>query len=402
MWARRRIDIGWADLGFGLFRCIWPGKPCRAWIEAQWAGDAPALACLSVRTGFDLLLEALQLPAGTEVLMSAVNVPAMFRLVEEHGLTPVPLDVDGDHLRPSAQAVRAAITPRTRMVVVAHLFGTKADLADIATLARAHRLLLVEYHAQAFAGMAAELPATADAALWSFGPIKAATALGGGVVAMRDAALAARMRVIETGRSPQSRWRYMLRIAKYAVLKALSYRVPFGMVVRSLEWVRRDYDAWLKARVRSFNEATLLADVRQRPCTPMLALLARRLRHYRSTPAHRRRGRWLVDAFGGVPVVGAGAAWQGFDLLALRVPDPAHAVTTLRRAGFDAGVRGNLAVCPVRDGMCNPVRAERLLEEAVFVPFYAAMPDRELRRLSEVVVSLKRGGDYDAASRTAP
>ena len=53
-----------------------------------------AIVFLSVRTGWDLLLTALALPAGSEVVTSAVTIPDMVRIIEHHGLTPVPVDVD--------------------------------------------------------------------------------------------------------------------------------------------------------------------------------------------------------------------------------------------------------------------------------------------------------------------
>ncbi|HCK72012.1 MAG TPA: aminotransferase DegT, partial [Planctomycetaceae bacterium] len=50
--------------------------------------------CLSVRTGFDLLFQALNLPAGSEVLVSALTIDGMLRVIEEHDLVAVPVDLD--------------------------------------------------------------------------------------------------------------------------------------------------------------------------------------------------------------------------------------------------------------------------------------------------------------------
>ena len=296
MWVRRRLDIGWGDLLYARLRCALPASErdrarARARIEAPWAGDTQALVCLSVRTGFDLLLRALDLPKGSEVLMSAINVPGMFRLVAEHGLTPIPLDVDSDSLRPSADQMRRVLTPRTRMVVVAHLFGTRLDLSDLRTLAEQHGLLVVEDLAQAFDGVPSALPSGCDVALWSFGPIKRATALGGAVVAVRDPALAERMRGIEAGYAMQSRWRYRLRVAKYAGLKVMSYRLPFRALVKCLTLTGHDHDAWLQRRVRSFDAASFPDALRRRPCAPLLGVLNLRLRRFDLSVAARQRER---------------------------------------------------------------------------------------------------------------
>ena len=386
MWVRRRLDIGWSDLAFGLWRCVFPGENRRFAIERAWAGDAPVLVCLSVRTGFDLCLQALELPRGSEILMSAVNVPAMFRLVEEHGLVPVPLDIDAGGLRPALADVRQAMTPRTRAIVVAHLFGTRAEVDDIAALARERDVLLIEDHAQAFSGVPDTAPATADVALWSFGPIKAATALGGAVVTVRSRRLIERMRDIESGYPVQPRIRYVLRLLKYAMLKAASYRFPFGVLVRVLSWVGVDHDAWLNTRVRSFGDAALLSALRQRPRGSLLALLDRRLRDFDATCVARRRRRGLefermIQGYASVP--GATAAWRGFDLFPVRVADTARLLAALRCHGFDAGTGGNLVVLGAHG--VGPASARRMLKNTVFIPVCAAMPDGELRRLADVI-----------------
>lgn len=387
MWVRRRIDIRWSDLAFGLWRCFVPGGSRRAAIERAWSGDAHALACLSVRTGFDLCLQALEFPRGSEILMSAVNVPAMFRLVEEHGLVPVPLDIDSEGLRPTLADVRHAITPRTQAIVIAHLFGTRADLDDIAALARERGVVMIEDHAQAFCGVPETAPASADVALWSFGPIKTATAFGGAVVTARSRQLVERMRTIEGAYRVQPRNRYALRLLKYAMLKVASYRFPFGVLVRALSCFGIDTDAWLNVRVRSFGDAGLVSALRQRPSGSLFALLDRRLRDFDVAEAARRRRRGLdfeemIRGYARVP--GAAAAWRGFDLFPVRVANTARLLAALRRRGFDAGTRGNLVVLDAENGV-GPASARELLENAVFIPFYAAMPDRELHRLAHVI-----------------
>ena len=396
MWVRRRIDIRWSDLAFGLWRCFVPGESRRTAIEQSWSRDASAVVCLSVRTGFDLCLQALEFPKGSEILMSAVNVPAMFRLVEEHGLVPVPLDIDAASLRPTVEDVRKAVTPRTRAIVVAHLFGTRVDLGDVATLAREGGLVLIEDHAQAFSGVPDAASSSADVALWSFGPIKVATALGGAIAAARDPQLMGRMRAIESTYPVQRRTRYALRLLKYATLKAVSYRFPFGVLMRVLSWAGVDTDAWLNARVRSFGDTAPLSALRRRPSASLLALLDRRLRTFDAAgvACRRRRGLALERTIEGhARVPGAAATWCGFDLFPVRVANTARLLAALRRHGFDAGTRGNLVVLDAEKGV-DPASARELLENTVFIPFYAAMPDRELRRLAHVIKA-DHGGQND-------
>lgn len=63
------------------------------------------LHCLSVRTGFDQLLHALNLPAGSEILVSDISIQHMFSIIAAHGLIAVPLSLDKHTLQVSAEQV---------------------------------------------------------------------------------------------------------------------------------------------------------------------------------------------------------------------------------------------------------------------------------------------------------
>src|SRR5690606_8136562 len=76
MLPRGKLDIGWADLGVAARACLQMGDRGAAQrrVAAAWSDAGEALACLSVRSGFDLLLQALALPAGSEILVSAITI----------------------------------------------------------------------------------------------------------------------------------------------------------------------------------------------------------------------------------------------------------------------------------------------------------------------------------------
>jgi dTDP-4-amino-4,6-dideoxygalactose transaminase len=61
-------------------------------------------------------LQVKQYPNGTEVIMSAVNIPDMVRIVKEHGLVPVPFDVDPRTMEPSSpEELKKLISPKVRI-----------------------------------------------------------------------------------------------------------------------------------------------------------------------------------------------------------------------------------------------------------------------------------------------
>jgi dTDP-4-amino-4,6-dideoxygalactose transaminase len=182
MYSRKRFDIGWGDLAAGLAGCATThGRRRAAERIERWfdGGKGDALACLSVRSGLDLYLEVLALPAGTEVLMSALTIPDMARVIEKHGLLVVPVDVDSATLAPCPEAWKRAAGPKARLAILAHLFGTRVPLDPLVELRKERGILVLEDCAQAFTGPDWKGDPRADVSMFSFGPIKTATALGG-------------------------------------------------------------------------------------------------------------------------------------------------------------------------------------------------------------------------------
>ena len=244
MWVRKRIDVRWSDLAIGLSRCVRPGDRTQTVhrLEQLWSSDGSAFACLSVRSGFDLLFQALNLPPGSEVVMSAVTIPDMPRIVREHGLHVIPVDLDMERMAPDLDLLKAAISPRTKVIVIAHLFGGKVDLAPIAQLAKQHQILLVEDCAQAFVSAKENGHPQADVSMFSFGPIKTNTALGGALFRVKRPELLKGMRELHETWPTQGRFTFARRLLKYAFVQVLSTRMIAGTVAGALRMVGRDHD----------------------------------------------------------------------------------------------------------------------------------------------------------------
>ncbi|MBV9786555.1 MAG: DegT/DnrJ/EryC1/StrS aminotransferase family protein [Chloroflexi bacterium] len=289
MIPRGTPDIGWSDLAFGLLRSCWPDHPAatQSRIEQRWSSARDTLACLSVRSGFDLLLQAAAWPAGSKVLVSAVTIPDMIALLAQHGLVPVPIDLDPETLAVDLDQLRQAIGPGTRAILVAHLFGSRMDLAPLVAIAREHGLFVIEDCAQAYDGRYRGDPGS-DARLWSFGPIKTQTALGGAIVQLNDPALLQRMRRIQSSYPRQRRSQFARRVLLMAALKFLARPRRFALFVALCRLRQRDHDRLLYTAVRGFAGRDLLARLRHQPCAPLLRLLERRLRHADAEHVTRR------------------------------------------------------------------------------------------------------------------
>ena len=230
--------------------------------ERLWSESGEAVACLSVRSGFDLLLSSLRLPAGSEVLMSALTVPDMPRIARHHGLIPVPVDLVENGCTPSLESLRQSVTPATRLLVVAHLFGTRIDMDPILEFARQHRLWVIEDCAQAYHGRPYRGHRDSDAALFSFGPIKTATALGGGIIRLKTPELADRLRQIQQSYPVQSRCSYLCRLLKYSTFKTLAARPLFTVIVLVCRALGIGPDALVSGAARNFPVEDLFDHLR--------------------------------------------------------------------------------------------------------------------------------------------
>ena len=107
---------------------------------------------IPVGNGTDALqiaLMALNLKPGDEVITPTFTFIATAEVVAVLGLKPVVVDVDWDTMNISVEAIKKAITPRTKVIVPVHLFGQCADMEAIMSIAREHNLYVVEDACQA-------------------------------------------------------------------------------------------------------------------------------------------------------------------------------------------------------------------------------------------------------------
>lgn len=168
---------------------------------ARLSGAKHGIACASGTDALLVPLRALGLKPGDEVIAPAFTFFATAGAIHNAGGRPVFVDIESDTFNINPAAVEAAITPRTRAIVLVHLFGQMADVGALAALARKHDLMLVEDAAQAI-GARRQVDGTWRAAgelgtvgSFSFFPTKNLGAWGdGGMMVAQDDALADRLR----------------------------------------------------------------------------------------------------------------------------------------------------------------------------------------------------------------
>lgn len=171
--------------------------------ESAWAAFTGSTHAIGVASGTDalqLILRALGIGAGDEVITVANSFIATAQAISHAGARPVLVDCRLEDYLIDPAAVSAAITPRTRAIIPVHLYGQPADMDTLAALADRRGLALIEDAAQAHGATLADgrhCGSLGVAAAFSFYPGKNLGAFGdGGAVCTRDDALAQRMRLL--------------------------------------------------------------------------------------------------------------------------------------------------------------------------------------------------------------
>ncbi len=399
MYVRKRFDIGWASLLAGVGYLVRSGRraDCERAVEEAFAGEGPALACLSVRSGFDVFLSSVGWAKGSEVIMTAVTIPAMGEIVAHYGFVAVGVDVDTRSVRPDIEAIAAAIGPKTRAIVVAHLFGTRVSLTELRALATRHDLVLIEDCAQSYDGRPGAIRSVADISMYSFGTIKTATAFGGAVLVVKDEALLQKMRDAQATYPVMGTRVFGVKLLKYIALILLSMPVPYGVLVRVLGAAGKDYDAFARNMVKGFSGARFFEAIRQQPSGAQLALLHRQLSSYnpQHVTARQACGHQLADMLSAdLHFYGCGTKEHTYWLFALVVANPDVLISALREAGFDA-TSGSSTLAVIETDLADaPCIAEARygMEHIVYLPLYPEMPARSLKQMAQVINDVAQAG----------
>jgi dTDP-4-amino-4,6-dideoxygalactose transaminase len=197
-----RHDIGDAELSSvartlkTLFLTLGPRVSEFEQAFAAFLGQKNVVGVSSCTMGLALALEALGIAPGDEVITTPMTFISTPNAALFHGAVPVFADVDPKTGILDPAAVEAAITPRTKAVIVVHLYGQLADMRRLRAICDRHHLALIEDAAHAIEAendgvRVAEL---GDLTVFSFYATKTMTSGDGGAIAVRDPAIFERLR----------------------------------------------------------------------------------------------------------------------------------------------------------------------------------------------------------------
>lgn len=168
--------------------------------ESEFAAYCGSRCCIGVDSGLsalELVLRAWGIGAGDEVITAANTFIATALAISNTGATPVLVDVDPHTFNIDPEAMRSAITPRTKAIVPVHLYGSPAEMDTINAIAAKYDVAVLEDACQAHGARykGRRAGSLGHAAAFSFYPGKNLGAYGdGGAIVTNDEALASQLR----------------------------------------------------------------------------------------------------------------------------------------------------------------------------------------------------------------
>jgi dTDP-4-amino-4,6-dideoxygalactose transaminase len=249
---RRVMESGWYVLGSEVES-----------FEKEFAAYCGTKYCIGVGNGLDalhLILRAMEIGIGDEVIVPANTYIATWLAVSYSGATPVPAEPDERTFNINPDLIEEVITERTKAILPVHLYGQPADMDSVNEIARKYNLKVIEDAAQAHGAQykGKRTGNLGHAAGFSFYPGKNLGAIGdGGAVTTDDPDLAERIRVL---RNYGSRIKYHNEVvgfnSRLDELQAALLRVK---LTRLDEWNerRRFVSAQYMKRLSGQNELIL-------------------------------------------------------------------------------------------------------------------------------------------------
>jgi len=195
---------------------------------AKLCGVAHGVGLASGTDALSLALRACGVHAGDDVLLPPFTFVATGSAVSALGAKPVFVDIRPDTYNIDPAELERRVTPRTRAIVVVHLYGLAADLDPILAFAKSHQLPVIEDNAQAIGASykGRRTGSLGDAGCVSFYPTKNLGAYGDAVMVVTNSAeLAARIRSLrnhgQTGKylSSEPGWNSRLDEIQAAILR---------------------------------------------------------------------------------------------------------------------------------------------------------------------------------------
>jgi perosamine synthetase len=188
------ISTGWISSEGPFVRKLEEGM-------ALIAGQRNGIAVMNGSVALEVALAALRIGPGDEVILPTFTIISCAAAIVRAGAIPVVVDSDPVTWNLDPAKLEAAITPRTRAIMVVHIYGLPVDMDPVVKIAREHKLSIIEDGAEQIgqvyrsrSGETRVIGSFGDISTFSFYPNKHITTGEGGMVLTNDETMAERCR----------------------------------------------------------------------------------------------------------------------------------------------------------------------------------------------------------------
>ena len=384
MIPRGKLYISYKDLVSGIYYCLTDRFKSQKPTVDQ---NTNKLTCLSVRTGFDLVLSGLNFPPGSEILVTNINIPDMFNIITCHNLTPVPIPVNKQTLNISPTELEAAITPATKAILITHLFGGIMETDVLIAIAQKHNLVIFEDCAQAYVGNIYDGNPASDIVMFSFGFIKTNTAVRGAIIKIKDDVLYAEVTALN-GQYPQQDIKgYFKKIFKVIFVKLLTNKTIYTGFYNLVMAMGKDFEEVLDGFTKGFPGDDIFTQIRYRPCAPNQKLLQKKLTHF-DQYCITTRMRLANDILPNIPddyKIGSKNKKHTYWVMPVETNYPDRLISYLRSNGFDASQKAS-SLIKLNKPDTIPAPEDLALENLVYLPVYTAMSRKDRNKLTQLLI----------------
>ena len=240
-----------------------------------------AIGCASGTDALILALKALDIEAGDEVITTPFTFFATAGSISRIGAKIVFSDIDSKTFNIDPQKIEAAITPKTKAIIVVHLFGQPAEMDKIMEIAKKHNLKVIEDNAQ---GIGAEYDGQiagtiADIGILSFFPSKNLGCMGdGGMCLTNDIQLADKLKQLRVhGENPKYYHKWVGLNSRLDTIQAAVLKIKLPLLdnwndarrkngeyyLKSMQDIKEIKMPFIHSKAKTiFNQFTLLAENR--------------------------------------------------------------------------------------------------------------------------------------------
>ncbi len=210
------------------------GRACQTWLEERF-GCAKALLTHSATGALEMAALLADVGPGDEVVMPSYTFVSTANAFALRGAVPVFVDVREDTLNIDETLIEAAITERTKAIVVVHYAGVPCEMGPISTIAERHGLMLIEDAAQAFLStyLGRSLGTIGHLGVFSFHETKNVVSGEGGALLVNDERFSDRAEVLWEKGTDRSKY-FRGQVDKYTWVDLGSSYLPSELVAAFL------------------------------------------------------------------------------------------------------------------------------------------------------------------------